>query len=51
MRNYKLTTFYKSLKPLILLLIDTLFHKILVFLLMVYRETDFCPKIENRQNH
>ena len=28
----------KSLKPLILLLIDTHFHKILVFLLMVYNE-------------
>ena len=27
-----------------------LFYKILVFLLMVYRETDFCPKIEKSKN-
>ena len=25
-----------------------LFHKIFMFLLMVYGETDFCRKIENR---
>ena len=36
----------RTLKPLISLLIDTLFHKILVFLLMVYNEKCICGILE-----
>ena len=51
--NEKLQNVTKAitLKTLDFTIFLALFHKILVFLLMVYRETDFCPKIENRQNH
>ena len=38
MKNSNFNEKHDYLKPLILLLIDTHFHKILVFLLMVYRE-------------
>ena len=44
MRNYKLTTFYISLNPLILLVYKEIFKKKLVFLLMIYRNTKMCTK-------
>ena len=40
----KMLLFRNSLKHLILLPIGTLFHKKLVFLLMVYRETETLMK-------
>lgn len=48
-RNYKLTTFYISLKPLILLAFRTLFYKKLVFLLMVYMRENLQKSINIRK--